>query len=40
LINNVGEVVGIKFAILSESGENMGIGFAIPINMIKEICRS
>jgi serine protease Do len=37
LINMRGEVVGINSAIFSESGENMGIGFAIPINMIKEI---
>ena len=32
-----GEVVGINSALFSETGENMGIGFAIPINMIKEI---
>ena len=37
LINMRGEVVGINSAIFSETGENMGIGFAIPINMIKEI---
>jgi serine protease Do len=37
LINMRGEVVGINSALFSETGENMGIGFAIPINMIKEI---
>lgn len=37
LINMRGEVVGINSVIFSETGENMGIGFAIPINMIKEI---
>jgi len=33
LINARGEVVGINTAILSRSGGNMGIGFAIPTNM-------
>jgi serine protease Do len=37
LINMRGEVIGINSALFSETGENMGIGFAIPINMIKEI---
>jgi len=37
LINMRGEVVGINSAIFSQSGGNIGIGFAIPINMIKEI---
>jgi len=37
LINMRGEVVGINSMLFSETGENMGIGFAIPINMIKEI---
>src|SRR5207244_5800893 len=37
LINMRGEIVGINAAIFSESGSNIGIGFAIPINMIKEI---
>ncbi len=36
LINMRGEVVGINSTLFSETGENMGIGFAIPINMIKE----
>ena len=37
LINMRGEVIGINSTIFSETGEHMGIGFAIPINMIKEI---
>lgn len=37
LINMRGEVVGINTAILSETGDNMGIGFATPINIVKEI---
>jgi len=37
LINLKGEVVCINTAIFSQSGGNMGIGFAIPINMAKSI---
>ena len=37
LVNLDGEVVGINTAIFSRSGGYMGIGFAIPINMAKEI---
>jgi len=37
LINLKGEVVGINTAIFSKSGGNMGIGFAIPINMANTI---
>ncbi len=37
LINVDGEVVGINTAIYSQNGGYMGIGFAIPINMAKEI---
>lgn len=37
LINLEGKVVGINTAIFSQSGGNMGIGFAIPINMAKNI---
>ena len=37
LINMRGEVVGINSAIFSESGGNMGIGFAIPTNLVKEL---
>ncbi|MGD9877995.1 DegQ family serine endoprotease [Desulfococcus sp.] len=37
LINMRGEAVGINSAIFSKSGGYMGIGFAIPINMVKMI---
>jgi serine protease Do len=37
LINMRGEIVGINAAIFSESGGSLGIGFAIPINMVKDI---
>lgn len=37
LYNVKGEVVGINAAIYSPSGVNVGIGFAIPINMVKAI---
>lgn len=37
LINMRGEVVGINTAIFSRSGTNIGIGFAIPINLVKEL---
>jgi serine protease Do len=33
LFNSKGEVVGINTAIISETGGNIGIGFAIPINI-------
>lgn len=37
LINIKGELIGINTAILSSAGGNMGIGFAIPINMARNI---
>ena len=37
LINLSGEVVGINTAIFSQSGGNIGIGFATPVNLAKEI---
>jgi serine protease Do len=37
LINLRGEVIGINTAIFSRSGTNIGIGFAIPINLVKEL---
>ena len=37
LLNTRGEVVGINTAIFSRGGGNIGIGFAIPINLAKEI---
>ena len=35
LINLRGEVVGVNTAIFSRGGGNIGIGFAIPINLVK-----
>ncbi|MFQ5355332.1 MAG: DegQ family serine endoprotease [Mariprofundaceae bacterium] len=37
LFNIKGEVVGINTAIFSRSGGNIGIGFAIPINVAKSV---
>ena len=36
-MNTQGEVVGINSAIYSRSGGNIGIGFAIPVNMAKDL---
>lgn len=36
LINIDGEVVGVNRAILSENGGNVGIGFSIPINIVRK----
>jgi serine protease Do len=36
LINLDGAVVGVNSAIYTRSGLNMGIGFAIPVNLVKE----
>jgi serine protease Do len=37
LLNTSGEVIGINTAIFSQSGGSIGIGFAIPINMAKDL---
>ena len=37
LVNLKGELIGINTAILGPSGGNIGIGFAIPINMAKSV---
>lgn len=37
LVNLAGELVGINTAIFSQSGGNIGIGFAIPTNMASDI---
>ncbi|MBW1943124.1 MAG: PDZ domain-containing protein [Deltaproteobacteria bacterium] len=37
LLNTAGEVVGINSAIFSGTGGSIGIGFAIPINMVKDL---
>lgn len=40
LVDSRGALVGINTAILSRSGGNNGIGFAIPSNMVKQISKS
>jgi len=40
LVNIDGQVVGMNTAILSKSGGYMGIGFAIPVNLVKQVVRS
>ena len=37
LVNVRGELVGINTAIFSQSGGNMGIGFAVPSNLARSI---
>jgi serine protease Do len=37
LLNTSGEVIGINTAIFSQAGGSVGIGFAIPINMAKDL---
>jgi Do/DeqQ family serine protease len=37
LVNLRGELIGINSAILSRTGSNIGIGFAIPVNMVKAV---
>jgi len=37
LVNLKGELIGINTAILSGSGGNIGIGFAIPVNMARNV---
>ncbi|MCD8213873.1 MAG: Do family serine endopeptidase [Campylobacter sp.] len=39
LVDSRGYLVGINSAILSRSGDNSGIGFAIPSNMVKDIAK-
>ncbi len=39
LINLRGELVGINTAILSRSGGNIGIGFAVPVNMAETVMK-
>jgi Do/DeqQ family serine protease len=40
LVDTSGRLVGINSSILSRSGGNMGIGFAIPVNMVKIVVRA
>ena len=37
LVNTKGELVGINSQILSSTGDNIGIGFAIPSNMARHV---
>jgi S1-C subfamily serine protease len=37
LFNASGEVIGVNTAILSGSGGNIGIGFAVPVNVVKRV---
>ncbi|HUQ52142.1 MAG TPA: DegQ family serine endoprotease [Gammaproteobacteria bacterium] len=37
LVNLNGELVGINSAIISRTGGNVGIGFAIPVNMVRPV---
>jgi len=37
LVNVRGELIGINTAILSPSGGNLGIGFAVPSNMVRSV---
>jgi putative serine protease PepD len=37
LLNSDGEIIGINSAIISPSGGNVGIGFAIPVNTAKRL---
>ena len=37
LINSRGEIVGINSALISPSGGNVGIGFAIPANVVQKV---
>ncbi|MDO8862226.1 trypsin-like peptidase domain-containing protein [Haliea sp. E1-2-M8] len=37
LLNSLGQLVGVNTAIYSPSGANAGIGFAIPVNTVKDV---
>ena len=37
LVNAAGEVVGVNSAIFSQSGGNVGIGFAIPVDLARKV---
>jgi serine protease Do len=39
LVNALGEVVGVNSAILSSTGGNEGLGFAIPVNRARRVAR-
>jgi S1-C subfamily serine protease len=37
LFNAAGDLIGVNTAILSTSGGNIGVGFAIPVNVVKRV---
>jgi serine protease Do len=37
LVNTKGELIGINTAILSRSGGNQGVGFAVPMDMVRQV---
>jgi len=37
LVNTRGELIGINTAILSRSGGNQGVGFAVPMDMVRQV---
>jgi S1-C subfamily serine protease len=37
LLNSLGQLIGVNTAIYSPSGASAGIGFAIPVNTVKEV---
>ncbi len=37
LLNSLGQLIGVNTAIYSPSGGSAGIGFAIPVNMVREV---
>src|SRR6059036_927283 len=37
LVNTKGELIGINTAILSRSGGNQGVGFAVPVDMVRNV---
>ena len=39
LVNLVGEVIGINTAIASNNGNNSGVAFSIPVNLVKRVVR-
>jgi S1-C subfamily serine protease len=37
LLNGRGEIIGVNTAIASKTGQNSGVGFAIPVNMVTRV---
>jgi S1-C subfamily serine protease len=37
LVNTKGELIGINTAIISRSGGNQGVGFAVPVDMARQV---